>query len=42
MHPTRQIMTHPPVFEFDGPVPGTYPPWTDPSYWNEGVHPRFG
>ncbi|MFZ0318269.1 MAG: hypothetical protein WAL56_04010 [Candidatus Sulfotelmatobacter sp.] len=41
VHPTRQIMTHPPVFEFDGPVPGTYPPWTDPSYWNEGVHPRF-
>jgi hypothetical protein len=34
-------MTEPPVFEFDGPVVGTYPPWTDPSYWNEGVQPHF-
>jgi hypothetical protein len=41
VHPTRQIMTNPAVFEFDGPVTGTYPPWTDPSYWNEGVQPRF-
>jgi hypothetical protein len=41
VHPTRQIMTEPPVFEFDGPVVGTYPPWTDPSYWNEGVQPHF-
>ena len=41
VHPTRQSMRHPPVFEFDGPVVGTYPPWTDPSYWNEGVQGRF-
>lgn len=41
-HPTRQLMTHPPVFEFDGPVLGTYPPWTDPSYWNEGLRGHFG
>ena len=34
-------MWNPPVFEFDGPVVGTYPPWTDPSYWNEGVQPHF-
>ena len=40
-HPTRQILTEPPVFEFDGPVTGTYPPWTDPSYWNDGVQPHF-
>jgi len=40
-HPTRQLLQHPPVFEFDGPVIGTYPPWTDPSYWNEGVRPHF-
>jgi hypothetical protein len=41
LHPTRQILRHPPAFEFDGPVVGTYPPWTDPSYWNEGVRGRF-
>ncbi len=40
-HPTRQLLLHPPVFEFDGPVIGTYPPWTDPSYWNEGVAWHF-
>jgi hypothetical protein len=40
-HPTRQLFQHPPVFEFDGPVSGTYPPWTDPSYWNEGLRGHF-
>jgi len=41
LHPTRRILKSPPVFEFDGPVVGTYPPWTDPSYWNEGLHQHF-
>lgn len=41
LHPTRQLLAHPPLFEFDGPVRGTYPPWTDPSYWNDGVRARF-
>ena len=36
-HTTRQLLDHPPVFEFAGPVGGTYPPWYDPSYWNEGM-----
>lgn len=40
-HPTRQLLQHPPLFEFDGPVVGTYPPWTDPSYWNEGLKQHF-
>lgn len=40
-HPTRQLLVHPPLFEFDGPVVGTYPPWTDPSYWNEGLKAHF-
>lgn len=26
IHPTRELMEHPPVYEFDGPVVGTYPP----------------
>jgi hypothetical protein len=41
VHPTRQLLRHPPLFEFDGPVAGTYPPWADPSYWNEGLHGHF-
>ncbi len=44
LHPTRLVLSSPPVYEFNGPVVGTYPPWTDPSYWNQGirVHFRFG
>jgi hypothetical protein len=41
VHPTRQLLGAPPLFEFDGPVHGTYPPWTDPSYWNEGLRWNF-
>ena len=41
IHSTRQLLAHPPLFEFDGPVVGTYPPWTDPSYWNEGLQWHF-
>jgi len=41
VHPTRQLLQHPPLYEFDGPVVGTYPPWTDPSFWNEGLKPHF-
>jgi hypothetical protein len=32
---------HPDVFEFNGPIRASYPPWHDPSYWNEGIAPRF-
>ena len=41
VHPTRQLLRAPSLFEFDGPVVGTYPPWTDPSYWNEGLRWHF-
>jgi hypothetical protein len=41
LHPTRQLLRHPALFEFDGPVVGTYPPWTDPSYWNDGLQWHF-
>lgn len=40
-HPTRELLDFPPLFEFDGPVAATYPPWADPSYWNEGLHGHF-
>jgi len=41
LHPTRKILDSPPVYEFASPVAGAYPPWTDPSYWYEGVRPHF-
>ena len=41
VHPTRRILENPPVFEFSHPVAGTYPPWYDPSYWNEGMRSSF-
>jgi hypothetical protein len=37
VHPTRQLSMHPAIFEFATPIPGTYPPWYDPAYWNQGV-----
>lgn len=40
-HPTRRIFVKPAVYEFAGPVGGTYPVWYDPSYWNDGMTPRF-
>jgi hypothetical protein len=41
LHPTRQIYRHPAVFEFNGPINASYPPWYDPSYWNEGLRFHF-
>jgi len=41
LHPTRRVRENPPVYEFNGPIEGTYPVWYDPSYWNDGIKPRF-
>jgi 4-amino-4-deoxy-L-arabinose transferase-like glycosyltransferase len=41
VHPTRKVLDTPGVYEFGGPVGGTYPVWYDPSYWNEGLVPHF-
>lgn len=41
LHPTRRLLRQPPTFEFGRPVAGTYPPWTDPSYWNDGLTGHF-
>jgi len=40
-HPSRVIHQSPPVYEFSEPVGGTYPISLDPSYWYEGLEPRF-
>jgi hypothetical protein len=37
-HATKQLLDRPPVFEFAQSTGGTYPPWFDPSYWDEGAH----
>ena len=39
-HPTRQVFSSPAAFEFNGPLPGTYPVWYDPTFWYEGVKPQ--
>jgi hypothetical protein len=41
VHPTRQVFAHPAVYEFNGPLRASYPPWFDPSYWNAGISPKF-
>lgn len=41
VHPTRKVLDNPPVFEFGEPIQGTYPPWDDPSYFNEGMRTRL-
>jgi hypothetical protein len=40
-HPTREIFSSPLVYEFGTRAAATYPPWYDPTYWNEGLRPRF-
>ena len=39
-HPVRQLLARPGVFEFAGPIAGTYPPAFDEPYWMEGVRLR--
>ncbi len=41
VHSTRKIFSDPALYEFASPIPGSYPPWYDPSYWYEGVRPHF-
>src|SRR5882672_10855013 len=41
VHPTRKLLSDPPVYEFAEPIGGTFPPWYDPSYWQEGRVMRF-
>jgi hypothetical protein len=41
IHPTRKICDHPSVYEFATPIKGSYPVWFNPSYWYEGIRPKF-
>jgi hypothetical protein len=38
LHPARVVLDSPRVYEFNGPMPVTYPIWYDESYWYEGLH----
>ncbi len=40
-HPTRKIFNSPMIYEFASPVAGSYPPWYDPAYWNDGMRAPF-
>lgn len=40
-HPSRKIFEKPNVYEFSRPIQGTYPIWFNPSYWNDGISPKF-
>ena len=39
-HTSVQLLKSPPIYFFGG-MPGTEPQWLDPSYWNDGLKPRF-
>jgi len=32
--PRENSLNHPAVYEFNGPLRSSYPPWFDPTYWN--------
>lgn len=41
IHSTRKIFDHPAVYEFKTPIGGSYAPWYNPVYWNEGMRSYF-
>ena len=41
VHPTRRVSVDPLIYEFAQPIPGSYPPWYDQSYWYEGITTHF-
>jgi hypothetical protein len=41
VHPTHQLFANPAVYGFAQPIAGTYPPWDNPTYWNEGIEPHL-
>ena len=40
IHPEKQLLGDPPVYSFQGYPYGTYPPWFDPTYFNEHIVPH--
>lgn len=40
-HPAKRIFTEPNIYDFSNPISGSYPIWFDPSYWYNGLNPKF-
>jgi hypothetical protein len=40
-HPTHKVLEEPPIYEFTTHLKGTYPPWYEPAYWEDGMKARF-
>jgi hypothetical protein len=41
IHATRRIYERPNAYEYATPITGTYAPWLDPAYWQQGLSPVF-
>lgn len=41
LRPARRLHPSPAVYDLAAPIGGTYPMWYDPTYWYEGLRPRF-
>jgi hypothetical protein len=41
VHPAVKIFAHPNILKFEGPFRVTLPYWYDPSWWYDGLRPRF-
>ena len=41
LHPTRRLLSSPALYEFNSPMPVSYAPWYDPSWWYAGVRPHL-
>jgi hypothetical protein len=39
-HPPMHVFRDPDVFAYSAHLKGTYPPWSDPAYWNAGARLR--
>lgn len=37
----NKLSEDPLAYEFSTPIKGTFPPYYDPTYWNEGIRPQF-
>jgi|SRR5579864_1429100 len=41
IHQAKKIPDVLPIYDFRGTIPGTYPVWYDPSYWEDGIRPHW-
>lgn len=41
IHPPRTLTTKPTAIEFASPISGSFPLFYEPTYWYEGLHPRW-